>query len=174
MAKNLVIVESPAKAKTIEKYLGGSYKVLASVGHIRDLPRSDFAVEASSDDVSLRYEVPKGSSKVVTSIRRAAKDAEQVFLATDLDRKQFDYEVIVRPGVGQMLPVLGAVAGGPGGAAAGLALQGLLQRQLGDAAEARYALTGPWDDPHVERLPAEGTASERDVAEVTTSREGFR
>ncbi|HEX6257803.1 MAG TPA: type I DNA topoisomerase [Euzebyales bacterium] len=87
MAKNLVIVESPAKAKTIEKYLGGNYKVLASVGHIRDLPRSDFAVDTSAEDVSLRYEVPKGSSKVVTSIRRAAKAADHVFLATDLDRE---------------------------------------------------------------------------------------
>lgn len=87
MAKNLVIVESPAKAKTIEKYLGSNYTVLASVGHVRDLPRSDFAVETSDDEVSLRYEVPKGSSKVVTSIRRAARDADHVFLATDLDRE---------------------------------------------------------------------------------------
>ena len=87
MAKNLVIVESPAKAKTIEKYLGGNYRVLASVGHVRDLPRSDFAVDTSTDDVSLRYEVPKGSSKVVGSIRKAAKDADRVFLATDLDRE---------------------------------------------------------------------------------------
>jgi DNA topoisomerase-1 len=87
LAKNLVIVESPAKAKTIEKYLGSNFKVLASVGHIRDLPRSDFAIDTSDDEVSLRYEVPKGSSKVVTSIKRAAKDAEQVFLATDLDRE---------------------------------------------------------------------------------------
>ncbi|CAN5883323.1 type I DNA topoisomerase [soil metagenome] len=87
MAKNLVIVESPAKAKTIEKYLGSNYKVLASVGHVRDLPRSDFAIEASGDEVALRYEVPKSSSKVVTSIRKAAKTAEQVFLATDLDRE---------------------------------------------------------------------------------------
>lgn len=87
MADNLVIVESPAKAKTIEKYLGSNYKVLASVGHVRDLPRSDFAVETSDDDVSLRYEVPKGSTKVVTSIRKAAKNAEHVFLATDLDRE---------------------------------------------------------------------------------------
>jgi DNA topoisomerase-1 len=87
LAKNLVIVESPAKAKTIEKYLGGNYKVMASVGHIRDLPRSDFAVVTNADDVALRYEVPKGSSKVVTSIRKAAKAADHVFLATDLDRE---------------------------------------------------------------------------------------
>jgi DNA topoisomerase-1 len=87
VAKNLVIVESPAKAKTIEKYLGSGYKVLASVGHVRDLPRSDFAVETDRDEVALKYEVPKGSAKVVSSIRKAAKDAERVFLATDLDRE---------------------------------------------------------------------------------------
>jgi DNA topoisomerase I len=86
MAKNLVIVESPTKAKTIEKYLGADYKVLASVGHVRDLPRSDFAIETDGD-VHLRYEVPKGSQKVVTQIRKEAKDAERVFLATDLDRE---------------------------------------------------------------------------------------
>jgi DNA topoisomerase-1 len=87
MAKNLVIVESPTKAKTIEKYLGSDYKVLASVGHVRDLPRSDFAVDVSGNDVALRYEVPKTSAKVVSGIRKAAKDAERVFLATDLDRE---------------------------------------------------------------------------------------
>ncbi|MGH8906718.1 MAG: type I DNA topoisomerase [Egibacteraceae bacterium] len=87
MAKNLVIVESPTKAKTIEKYLGGDYKVLASVGHVRDLPRSDFAVEVSNGSVALSYEVPKGSTKVVNQIKKAAKDAERVFLATDLDRE---------------------------------------------------------------------------------------
>jgi DNA topoisomerase I len=87
MAKNLVIVESPTKAKTIEKYLGGDYKVVASVGHIRDLPRSDFAVEVDNGEVALRYEVPKSASKVVSSLKREAKNAERVFLATDLDRE---------------------------------------------------------------------------------------
>jgi len=87
MAKNLVIVESPTKARTIEKYLGSDYKVLASVGHIRDLPRSDFAVDVSGADVALRYEVPKASAKVVSAIRKEAKAAERVFLATDLDRE---------------------------------------------------------------------------------------
>jgi DNA topoisomerase I len=86
MAKNLVIVESPTKAKTIEKYLGKDYQVLASVGHVRDLPRSDFAIETDGD-VHLRYEVPKSSTKVVSQIKKAAKAAEHVFLATDLDRE---------------------------------------------------------------------------------------
>jgi DNA topoisomerase-1 len=86
MAKNLVIVESPTKAKTIEKYLGKDFKVLASVGHVRDLPRSDFAIETEGE-VHLRYEVPKGSTKVVNQIKKEAKSAEHVFLATDLDRE---------------------------------------------------------------------------------------
>jgi DNA topoisomerase I len=87
MAKNLVIVESPTKAKTIEKYLGRDYKVMASVGHVRDLPRSDFAVEVDDSDARLVYEVPKSAQKVVNSIKREVKAAERVFLATDLDRE---------------------------------------------------------------------------------------
>ena len=86
MAKNLVIVESPTKAKTIEKYLGPDYKVLASIGHVRDLPRSDFAIDTDGS-VALRYEVPTSSTKVVSQIRKAAKEADNVFLATDLDRE---------------------------------------------------------------------------------------
>ena len=87
MAKNLVIVESPAKAKTIEKYLGSDYKVLASYGHVRDLPRSDFAVVVDGSSVALKYEVPKSSAKYASAIKKEAKAAEQVFLATDLDRE---------------------------------------------------------------------------------------
>jgi DNA topoisomerase I len=87
LAKNVVIVESPAKAKTIEKYLGADYKVLASYGHVRDLPRSDFAINVSNGDVDLSYEVPASSKKAVTAIKREVKKAESVFLATDLDRE---------------------------------------------------------------------------------------
>ena len=87
MAKNLVIVESPTKAKTIEKYLGKDYKVLASYGHVRDLPRSDFAIDVDHSNVALRYEVPKSSTKHVTAIKKEAKTAERVYLATDLDRE---------------------------------------------------------------------------------------
>jgi DNA topoisomerase I len=87
MSKNLVIVESPTKAKTIEKYLGHDYKVMASVGHVRDLPRSDFAVEVDDRDARLVYEVPKSAQKVVSQIKREVRSAERVFLATDLDRE---------------------------------------------------------------------------------------
>ncbi len=88
MTQNLVVVESPAKAKTIEKYLGAGWTVLASYGHIRDLPRSDFAIEIESDgDVELRYEVPANSKKHVAALRQAAREADKVWLAPDLDRE---------------------------------------------------------------------------------------
>jgi DNA topoisomerase I len=88
VAENLVIVESPAKAKTIERYLGSRYRVLASYGHIRDLPRSDFAIEVDDGDaVHLVYEVPESSKKHVAALRKAAKEADTVWLAPDLDRE---------------------------------------------------------------------------------------
>lgn len=74
---------------------------------------------------------------------------------SNLVEQRFDYEMAVRPGVSQALPVIGALAAGPGGAAAGLALQGLLKEALGEAAEARYAITGTWDEPEVVRLASE-------------------
>jgi DNA topoisomerase I len=88
VADNLVIVESPAKAKTIERYLGSGYKVLASYGHIRDLPRSDFAIEfTDAGSAELVYEIPESSKKHVAALRKAAKDASSVWLAPDLDRE---------------------------------------------------------------------------------------
>ena len=86
MARNLVVVESPAKARTIGKYLGKDYAVIASMGHIRDLPKSDFAVEFNGG-VSVKYELTPRGKKVVSDIRKAARSVEQVFLATDLDRE---------------------------------------------------------------------------------------
>jgi uncharacterized protein YhdP len=70
--------------------------------------------------------------------------------STDLDAETFDYEFAVRPGVSKTLPVLGAIAGGPVGAAAGLALQAIFRNALGEAAEARYTISGTWEDPLVE------------------------
>lgn len=70
--------------------------------------------------------------------------------STDLAAKTFNYDVSVRPGVSKALPVIGAIAGGPVGAAAGLALQALFRKSLGEAAEARYTIRGPWTDPQVE------------------------
>ena len=88
MTKNLVIVESPAKAKTIEKYMGKDYKVLASMGHVRDLPKSEFGIEIDGE-VTIKYEALKrqAARKAVAEIRKAAKVAETVWLATDPDRE---------------------------------------------------------------------------------------
>jgi DNA topoisomerase-1 len=84
--KALVIVESPAKAKTINKYLGSDYVVKASLGHVRDLPTREFGIDVT-DDFKPTYETVKGRGKIVSELKRLAGDAQQVFLATDLDRE---------------------------------------------------------------------------------------
>jgi DNA topoisomerase-1 len=86
MAKSLVIVESPSKAKTINKYLGKEFKVLASVGHVKDLPKKGLGVDVDND-FEPTYEVMPGKEKVVREIKEAAKDAETVYIATDPDRE---------------------------------------------------------------------------------------
>ena len=86
MSKSLVIVESPSKAKTINKYLGKGYKVLASVGHIKDLPKKGLGVDVEND-FEPTYELMPGKEKVVKEIKEAAKEAETVFIATDPDRE---------------------------------------------------------------------------------------
>jgi DNA topoisomerase-1 len=86
MPKSLVIVESPAKAKTINKYLGKDYKVLASVGHIKDLPKRGLGVDVEND-FEPTYEIMPGKEKVVKEIKAAAKEAEAIYVATDPDRE---------------------------------------------------------------------------------------
>jgi DNA topoisomerase-1 len=86
MAKNLVIVESPAKAGTIEKYLGKDYKVMASMGHIRDLPASKLGVDVDSKFLPT-YVIPPKARKTLKALKDALKDKETVYLATDLDRE---------------------------------------------------------------------------------------
>ena len=85
MQKNLVIVESPAKAKTIEKYLGADYKVMSSYGHIRDLKKKDFGVDLKTFEP--QYEIPADKKKVVSELRAQAKKSEAVWLASDEDRE---------------------------------------------------------------------------------------
>jgi DNA topoisomerase-1 len=86
MAKSLVIVESPSKAKTINKYLGSEYTVLASVGHVKDLPKKGIGIDFDND-FEPTYEVIPGKEKVIKSLAAAARDAEQIFVATDPDRE---------------------------------------------------------------------------------------
>jgi DNA topoisomerase-1 len=83
----LVIVESPAKAKTIEKYLGKDFTVKASVGHIRDLPKSNKKAIDIEHGFKPHYEVTKGKEKVINELRKLADKADEVILATDLDRE---------------------------------------------------------------------------------------
>jgi DNA topoisomerase-1 len=87
MSRALVIVESPAKAKTIEKYLGKGYEVLASVGHIMDLPKNDIGVELKNRTFEPTLIVSPGKEKVVGQLKRAAAKADEIFLAPDPDRE---------------------------------------------------------------------------------------
>jgi DNA topoisomerase-1 len=87
MAKNLVIVESPAKAKTIGKYLGSDYVVEASIGHIMDLPKNDIGVELKHRTFEPTLIVSPGKEKVVDRLKKLAAKSEFVFLAADPDRE---------------------------------------------------------------------------------------
>ena len=86
MAKNLVIVESPAKAKTIERFLGNEYKVSSSFGHIADLPSNELGVDVDSD-FSPKYIVSEDKKKIVKELKSLAKNAQTVWLASDEDRE---------------------------------------------------------------------------------------
>ena len=86
MAKSLVVVESPAKAKTINKYLGRDYKVLASMGHVRDLPKSKLGVDVDEGFAPV-YELLATRKKVIAELKSAAKDATDIYIATDPDRE---------------------------------------------------------------------------------------
>lgn len=108
MAKKLLIVESPAKATTINRYLGEDFEVLASYGHIRDLPSKDGAVD-TENNFAMLYELSEGSKKHVDRIVKAARKAEAIYLATDLDREGeaiswHIYEILKEKGLIDKLP----------------------------------------------------------------------
>ncbi len=86
MLKNLVIVESPAKAKTIEKFLGKEYKVMSSYGHIRDLRKKNFSIDVENNFEPI-YEIPADKKELVTSLKKMASEAQMVWLASDEDRE---------------------------------------------------------------------------------------
>ncbi|MEK9172036.1 MAG: toprim domain-containing protein, partial [Nitrospirota bacterium] len=86
MSKSLIIVESPAKARTITKYLGRGYTVMASVGHVKDLPTSKLGVDIEHD-FAPQYVTIKGKTQVLAEIKKKAKEADKVFLAPDPDRE---------------------------------------------------------------------------------------
>ncbi len=86
MAKNLVIVESPAKAKTLKKFLGSGYKIEASVGHVRDLPKSELGINIEND-FEPKYITIRGKGEILSKLRKEAKASEKIYLATDPDRE---------------------------------------------------------------------------------------
>jgi len=108
-------------------------------------------------DSGFVFEEAKGSFRMENGMARTddvvlSSAAANISLSgsTDLVAQKYDQVMVIRPGLGNTLPVIGALAGGPGGAAAGLALQGLLQKQLGEAGQVKYTITGSWDDPLIE------------------------
>src|SRR3954466_5386020 len=86
MPKTLVVVESPAKAKTIQKYLGKGFEVEASYGHVKDLPKSNLGVDLEGD-FDTEYIVIPGKEKVLAKLKKLAKSAETIYLAPDPDRE---------------------------------------------------------------------------------------
>ena len=86
MAKSLIIVESPAKAKTLSKYLGKNYKIEASMGHIKDLPKSQLGIEIESG-FKPKYITIRGKGPLLNNLKKEASKAEKILLATDPDRE---------------------------------------------------------------------------------------
>ena len=86
MAKYLVIVESPAKVKTIKKFLGANYEVMASNGHVRDLPKSRLGIDVDKD-YEPQYITIRGKGEILANLRKEVKKAEKIYLATDPDRE---------------------------------------------------------------------------------------
>lgn len=112
----------------------------------RDVFDSGFAFDEANGTFQMRNGSASTDDVVLTS------SAANISLSgtTDLVARRYDQVITVRPGLGNTLPVIGAIAGGPGGAAAGLALQGLLHEQLGEASQVQYTITGAWDEPQIE------------------------
>ena len=85
--KNLIIVESPTKAKTIKNFLGNEYEVIASKGHVRDLPKSSFGIKIENETFTPEYRISKDHSKIVKEIKDIAKNSDEIYIATDEDRE---------------------------------------------------------------------------------------
>ena len=84
--KNLVIVESPAKAKTLKKFLGSNYKIEATMGHVRDLPKSEMGINIEND-FEPKYITIRGKGEILAKLRKEVKSANKIYLATDPDRE---------------------------------------------------------------------------------------
>jgi len=107
------------------------------------------------DEAAGTFEMKNGTATTDDVLLRSSAANISVSGRTDLVAREYDQLLTIRPGVGNTLPIIGALAAGPGGAAAGLALQGLLQEQLAEATQVRYSVTGSWDDPKFETVAVE-------------------
>ena len=87
MGKSLLIVESPTKARTLNRYLGDRFDILASVGHVKDLPENELGIDIDNK-FEPHYKIIKGKEKVIRELRKAAKQAENIYLAPDPDREE--------------------------------------------------------------------------------------
>lgn len=121
----------------------------------RDVFGTGFIFDEAAGTVTLE----NGTAYTDDMVLKSTAATMEIRGSSDLEEKGFDYILSIKPGVGQALPVIGALAAGPGGAAAGLALQGLLQKSLGEAAEARYSITGSWESPAVVPIPPENQSN---------------
>ena len=106
MDHKLVIVESPAKAKTIQKYLGAGYRVMASMGHVRDLPKSKIGIDIDNDFTPV-YEISEGKDKLIAELKREIKTADAIYLATDHDREgeAIAWHILQAANIGKRKPV---------------------------------------------------------------------
>ena len=109
----------------------------------------------SFDEATGSFTLENGVAETHDTQLKSSSATIDISGRTDLDARQYDQLITIRPGVGNTLPIIGALAAGPGGAAAGLALQGLLHEQLGQATQVRYAITGSWDEPEIEPVEIE-------------------
>jgi uncharacterized protein YhdP len=130
----------------------------------RDVFGSGFNFDQAAGTVTLN----SGSAYTEDLVLESTAATMAITGTSDLEAKEFDYVMAVRPGVSQTLPALGAVIGGPGGAAAGLALAGLLRNSLGDATEALYTIRGPWTSPTVEPINTIPVTTESEPVEEGT------
>ena len=121
----------------------------------RDVFESGFSFDQASGTVQLE----NGTAHTDDFLMESTAATLAIQGSSDLVNQSFNYEMVIRPGVSQALPVIGALTAGPGGAAAGLALQELLREALGEATEARYAINGPWKEPEVTRMEQELVAA---------------
>ena len=118
----------------------------------------------SFDQATGTFEMRNGQARTDDVLLKSSAANISISGITDLAERRYDQLLTIRPGVGNTLPIIGALTAGPGGAAAGLALQGLLHNQLAEATKVRYRVTGPWDEPVFEpveiELPVEEPAED--------------